>query len=486
MNKKIMLFFAIGCILGGLSLFAQVFPSGAVLDDDLYESIPRKAVQLSRGYDGPSSYSLKQYAPYANFQLGGTCAAWASTYAARTIAESVTLNRLDRLLTTQNVFSPLFVYKSVFIYDFKNPQMPNYNDPNPTGEDGIPIKYAMEFLKHEGAVKTIKDELKMKIPQIYLSMYSGYRRYPIGDYAALYNSHRQLREGDPIRTTMVKTAILEGRPVVVGMKYPQSFNDALFNDVWKPTEDANTINQALNEKGGHAICVVGYDDNRDGGAFEILNSWGTNWGRAGFIWIPYTVFNKFAFEAYELIENMANYETLEFSGAVQIQLYNSNQSMPVRFNGEYYQTINSYPSGTEFRYILSNGKEAYVYAFAGDSGSNVTTRIFPPEGVSPALNYKENIVAFPGEYTWMRLDERVGTDYLVVLHAKETLDIDGIRRRFETASGTFLARVTAAVGSNFIPVKEARYESGEMRFSVQSKNPKAVFGLLLAIDHRAR
>ncbi|WP_461255660.1 C1 family peptidase [Treponema sp. R80B11-R83G3] len=484
MNKKIILFLAIGCT--SLSLFAQPFPSGAVIDDDLYESIPQKAVQLSRAYDSPSSYSLKQYAPYANLQKGGTCTAWASAYAARTIAESKTLNKLERLLITQNVFSPYHLYKSVFIYDFKDPEMHNYNNPNPLGKEGIPIKHAMEFLKREGAVRTIKNEFNLEISQIKLSMYSGYRRYPIASYAKLYDSRRKLKEGDSIRTTRVKKAISEGKPVVIAMKYPKSFENALYKDVWRPTEDSNTINNILNNEGGHAVCVVGYDDNEHEGAFEILNSWGTNWGKAGFIWIPYTVFNKFAVEAYEMIENMANYEILEFSGSVHIQLYNSNQSMPVRFNGEYYQTINSYPSGTEFQYILNNGKEAWVYAFGGDSGSNVTTHIFPPEGISPVLNYKGNAVAFPDEYTWIKLDERVGTDYLVVLYAKEALDINNIRRRFERASGTFPARVVTAVGSNFIPVKEAQYASGEMRFSAKSKNPKAVFVLLLAIDHRAR
>lgn len=38
-------------------------------------------------------------------------------------------------------------------------------------------------------------------------------------------------------------------------------------------------------KGGHAVCIVGYDDNKDGqgnGAFLIRNSWGTNWAEGGY------------------------------------------------------------------------------------------------------------------------------------------------------------------------------------------------------------
>ena len=44
-------------------------------------------------------------------------------------------------------------------------------------------------------------------------------------------------------------------------------------------------------RGGHALCIVGYDDNKqtaDGpGAFKLVNSWGTEWGDAGYCWMSY-------------------------------------------------------------------------------------------------------------------------------------------------------------------------------------------------------
>ena len=39
--------------------------------------------------------------------------------------------------------------------------------------------------------------------------------------------------------------------------------------------------------GGHALCIVGYDDKLGGGAFKIANSWGKNWGKSGFFWLRY-------------------------------------------------------------------------------------------------------------------------------------------------------------------------------------------------------
>ncbi|MDR2518523.1 MAG: hypothetical protein LBD13_03805 [Spirochaetaceae bacterium] len=72
----------------------------------------------------------------------------------------------------------------------------------------------------------------------------------------------------------------------------------------------------------------------------------------------------------------------------------------------------------------------------------------------------------------------------MVLYAKEAVDLDAIRSRFARAGGAFPERVAKAVGADYIPADQARYEPDSMRFSAQSPNPKAVSGLLLAIDHR--
>jgi len=42
-----------------------------------------------------------------------------------------------------------------------------------------------------------------------------------------------------------------------------------------------------NYKGRHAVVIVGYDDSKYGGAFKVMNSWGTKWGNDGYFWLPY-------------------------------------------------------------------------------------------------------------------------------------------------------------------------------------------------------
>jgi hypothetical protein len=310
-------------------------------------------------------------------------------------------------------------------------------------------------------------------------MYSGSRRYPIAEYTTLYHSYGGTETGDSERVKMVKKSLSERKPVIIGMNTPPSFQRQ-DQKVWRPSENAAHFYS------GHAMCVVGYDDTQYGGAFEVQNSWGEAWGNSGYIWIPYEVFGRFAYEAYEIIENMAAYQTVEYAGAVTIELYNNAQGMPVRFREGYYRTTSSYTSGTEFRYLLGNTKPAYVYAFAADEATTNTTQIFPPEGkaVSPVLDYQENLVAFPGERTWVQMDNTTGTDYLVVLYAKQELDLNAIRNRFARSRGNFPDRVAQAVGPDFIPPQQANYEASAMKFSATSTNPNAVFGLLLVINHR--
>ena len=71
-------------------------------------------------------------------------------------------------------------------------------------------------------------------------------------------------------------------------------------------QSVNTVvvqpNGELHAKHGrHAMCTIGYDDKKFGGAFEIQNSWGTRYGKGGFIWIRYKDFGEFVYNAIELI-----------------------------------------------------------------------------------------------------------------------------------------------------------------------------------------
>jgi len=448
-------------------LFAQNYGKGAILDPVLYEQTDAKPVLVSRSYTSlPPSVSLKQYSPIPESQgQYGTCVGWSTAFAARTISESIALGRTNRTTNSENVFSPAFVYKNISDNEGKN---------------GAIISYALDFIRDNGIVKRQAVEKTTAFEKIPLSLFANARRYPISGYVRLFSNQSGKPGTISERVPPVKKSLAEGKPVIIGMNCADSFNKA--KDIWQPIENPNA------KYGGHAMCVVGYDDDKGGGAFEIQNSWGTDWGNEGYIWIRYSDFAAFVYEAYEIIENLSNYmETVQFAASIEIEVYNNPRGMPVTYDQQgFYRTTLTYPEGTQFQFQMTNKKPAYVYAFSVDNRSTVLERVFPSAGTSPVLDYTDSTVAWPSEFESMELSGPADTDYLIVLYSKEALNIDAIEKRFAGERGSFPQRVERAVGSNFIPFSSVQYANNKMEFTAQTQNLKAVLGLLLAIDRQGR
>jgi hypothetical protein len=465
LKQKIIIIWLLLCFA---PVFGQSFPRGAILDPVQYERVDAKPVLVSRNYASlPRSVSLKQYSPIPGNQgLYMTCVGWSTAFTARTISESIAMNRTSRTLSSENVFSPTHIYKNI-----------SDNE----GKKGAVISYALDFMKETGIAKRDPVETPRAttaFETIPLSTFNSAKRYTISGYTRLFSNWRGVPGSISERVPPVKKSLSEGRPVLIGMNCPESFNYA--KDIWQPNESEYI------DHGGHAMCVVGYDDDKHGGAFEIQNSWGTSWGNEGYIWIGYKTFADFVDEAYEVIENLANYtDSVRFAASIEITVSNDSRGMPVTFDRQgFYKTRLTYSEGTRFQFQMTNKQPAYVYAFSMDDTSAVLERVFPTHGTSPVLDYKDSTVAWPSEYEAMELSGPADTDYLIVLYAKEALDIGAIEKRFFSEMGSFPQRVERAVGSNFIPYNDVQYNNNRIEFSTQTQNPKAVLGLLLAIDRQ--
>ena len=86
----------------------------------------------------------------------------------------------------------------------------------------------------------------------------------------------------------IKSALANGFPVVIGFTVYSSFESpAVAATGMMPFPNVHT-EQCL---GGHAVCVVGYDDHKTGpdgtGYFIVRNSWGSGWGDQGYFYMPY-------------------------------------------------------------------------------------------------------------------------------------------------------------------------------------------------------
>ena len=300
---------------------AQQFGRGLILDENQNDKTIVSA-QLMRGdfEELPSLFSLKKYSPTPGYQGGySTCAGWASAYSARTILNAIKNEYISPLID-QNAFSPSYIYNQI--------------RKDSTCNNGVDLKDALELMKTQG-VLSLNDfgyECERKIES-----QDKYRagQNKILEYREIFNRY------STNKISVARKSISEYRPVVVAMNIPQSFERCF--DVWKPTEE-----DYKSGSNGHALVVISYDDTLYGGAFEIINSWGTDWGNGGYTWITYKDFEIFAYNAFEIIDDI-NDDMAEFdlSGILNFRLEDGTP-IELKLNNKIFQTVNS----ISFRYQI--------------------------------------------------------------------------------------------------------------------------------------
>jgi hypothetical protein len=424
-----------------------------------------KATYLKRDYSSlPSKASLKAFCPTPESQGSyGTCVGWSSSWAARTIIEAQEKGWTDKNTITQNTFAPGFTY-----YHVKDQS-------DSECSYGTWIDDALNFMKTTGAVK-YKDFDDSCPTYVSSSLYEKAKNYKIKDYVRLFS----IEDGYEYKIRVLKKALSEGNPVVIGMKCPNSFSWA--KGVWKPTESPYA------EFGGHAMCVIGYDDNQYGGAFEIQNSWGSEWGNEGFIWVDYQTFHNFVKYGFEMVGdfNKVNPTTkTDLKGELKFLLSDGTEMITKRSNSSssHYIMIKTYTSGTRFRMYISNNEPAYVYAIGSDL-TEVVTKVFPPkEHISPLLSYKSNNVAIPDENYFIEFDDNAGTDFMCVLYSKEPLDIKGIMSKIENSSGSFIQKMNTALKSQLVNASNITFQNEGIGFSANSEG-KNVVAIVVEINHQ--
>jgi len=451
---------------------AQKFYTGCLIEDSVYERMPQNAPLLTRDYTVlPERHSLEKYCPTPNNQGPyGTCVGWSTAYAARTIAEAVANKWSHREKIDQEAFSPLFVYLNI----------KGINDNN--CQNGTAISNALNFLKNEGIAK-YKDFNFKCASSVPLEIQNNIRQYKIDDYSALFGLMATPEE--IIRKT--KKALSEDKPVITTINCYDSFTTA--KEVWTGITDKSM--------GAHAVCLTGYDDNKNGGSFQIMNSWGIDWGVDGFTWITYNDFSKHVRYAYEMFvrKKTVPYQhkpvinilkTVNLAGNIRFELSVGKEMQGTLYypsNGlPYYKLSGDYISGTRYRIYISNNEPAYVYVIGSDLTNNVN-KLFPPNRhISPALLYKSNDIAIPDEKLFMEMDNITGTDYICVLYSYEALPVDEIIEKIKNASGSFSDKVKTALADKMIPAKEIKYKQKTIRFSVKNTE-KTVVPVIIEIKH---
>jgi len=467
------------CIFFVSSIYSQKYQTGCVLNDTNYQSIPIKAKLLQKDYQAfVSKISLKNYCPVPGNQSPySNCTAWATAYAARTILYAIQNNITDKEKITEKVFSPWYIYTKI---------KPSYDIDCSSGTD---ITYAFNKMIVYGV--PFFYDFNVSCPaSIPADVEKKAALNKIQDYNRLFN----INDSEEFKIASIKKSLSENLPVVIGIICPNSFFAA--QNIWIPVEDPNNCPSCS----GHALCIIGYDDNVAGGAFEIMNSWGYLWGNDGFIWVKYSDLARFTKYAVEPVpyQKIKPDEPAKNDLACSISLILSNNQeikavalSSVEDNEDNidglpeiikYKTTGSLISGQQYRMYLSINEPAFVYVFCSDLTNNVS-KLFPHDkSVSPFLCYKKNNIAIPDEDHLITLDNTKGKDFLCFLYSKTPLDIDAILDQLKEKNGDIYERLQNILDDKLVLKRNIQFAKNELDFSAKSEN-KECLAVIIEMKH---
>ena len=249
--------------------------TGLQFDEKAYRNVPEEEFPMGFGDNLPASFSLRQFVPFVAHQgQYGTCVGWSTTYYAATIEYARMKGIADQRLISALAFDPYYTYLNIT-------KEQDYF----ACSEGTLITHAAEFLRRKGVKRFLYNSLECgaridssnKMENVVMR-FTEFKRLV---------DHRTLAEEN---VNNVKKALSEGHPVIIGMGLPKSFYAIDSTGLFKPLEEEK---QFVTDYGGHAMAVIGYDDTRYGGTFEIVNSWGKDWGDSGFAYVSYDDFIAF-------------------------------------------------------------------------------------------------------------------------------------------------------------------------------------------------
>lgn len=464
-------YFKGGCNMAGLQQqgSSDAFSTGGVLDPkqfakaSIYEGLDPSKTNL------PEAVSLLKFAPDRKNQgQQGSCVAWSSAYGARSILEAETTGQNPN----QTAFSPSFLYNQIGL----------------EGCNGSYIIRAMENMTQVGAVPfdqfpyDDQDCSRLPSPQL---------KQEASQYRML--GFTRLTDGDKINALdlhAIKEHLAKDVPVVIGMMVGGSFMQGMMGqEVWHPTDD--DYNQI--GFGGHAMCVIGYDDRKEGGAFQIMNSWGPEWGQNGIGWVKYSDFKSFVREAYGLnkMPKRGAAAALDLDISIGLVEKKSKQYIPLQLkSGNNFETRSPIVKGTEFKMEVKNTVECYVYVLGMETdGSSYVLFPYPSKQDPKRTNFSPycgitGYRLFPRGMSMMA--DSIGTkDYIAVVVSKDSLNVfqlnDAVNRNRSTG---FSQAVASAIKNESISgVRFNNTPEGTMTFRTNAGDKNAV-ACIVEIDKK--
>ncbi len=260
-------------------IYQLVFSQGIKFDKEKYASLPVYEPEKSQGFSSgslPTKISYRNYCPPILSQGDvSTCVGWATSYSLLSTQQNILMGETNTERKQVRVMDPNFVY--ALIRDYKDGWCQN----------GTYMSDAMDVLMNHGS-KPMYTPPWLSCNSVYkfdkfalaiASIYSIKTYYTLNDQTNLINT--------------LKYTLYDKKPIAIGMNVTKSFatGSGISYGKWTPS-----ANEEID--GAHAMCIIGYNDTKYGGSFEVMNSYGTTFGDNGFVWITYSDMKKYLQEAY--------------------------------------------------------------------------------------------------------------------------------------------------------------------------------------------
>lgn len=228
--------------------------------------------------DIPERVMLEHYfPPIGNQEDKGTCVAWAVGYNLKTA-----LNAIDNGWDTSILSNPAYQTSPKDLWLCISSQYKG------VACSGTGFEPAFSALSSVGATS-------MEVSPY--QDFDGCDGVGIGDSSNRISSYYHVINNNELpKVGQLKAYLADSIPLVIGARLGDNFlkwdNDRVINyDTYRYS----------GMHANHAMVLVGYDDKRQ--AFRVRNSWGTEWGDNGSIWVDYRFFcQEFCFVVF-MVEN---------------------------------------------------------------------------------------------------------------------------------------------------------------------------------------
>jgi C1A family cysteine protease len=221
--------------------------------------------------DLPQDYDLSEYMPPVRSQGNqGSCVSWATAYYLKSYQEKKQYGY--EYETFDDVMSPAFVYNQ---------------SANGNCGAGSMVLGALHILQTQGVTTwsdfPYDDDICSEQPdENHLRLA---KENKIGDYF-IVDVPEEVPHEEYTKINLMKTLLTQDNPIVM------SFSIKEVNFYYRNTTNNDFIGLTFTPDStvvcGHAVLVVGYDDNLE--AFKFVNSWGSYWGNDGYAWLSYKFF----------------------------------------------------------------------------------------------------------------------------------------------------------------------------------------------------